>query len=127
MDNAAIWIVIAIIAGAIVGGLFGAIGFSSETEVEVPGETVTIIECTDGSFVDDSMNCPDIVINGNTTEVEVEVEVEVPIDAESLYLDPAIEEVYDELDDDDDFLTCGDFEYDEDEIEVTSVKSIATG
>jgi hypothetical protein len=119
-EQTAIWVVLSVIVGLVVGGLFGAIGFSDTVEVEVPGETQTIIECADGSFVDDSTNCPDIVIPNETTEIEVEVEV--PIDAESLYLMPAIDEVFDELDDEDDFLTCKDFEYDEDEIEVTTVK-----
>ena len=116
-----VWFAIAVIAALVVGGGFGAVLFGED--VEVPGETEVVVQCSDGTFTDDSIFCPDLVISNDTsTETEVEVEVEVEMSAEDQWLNPAIDDVYSELDDDDDFLTCDKFEYDEDEIEITKIR-----
>lgn len=54
-------------------------------------------------------------------EVET-VEVEVPVADASLFLDGAKKAVFDELGDEDDFLTCNGHEYDEDEVSIQRVK-----
>jgi len=122
MENAGLTLVIISFIALLVGFGSGALLLGGETEVEVPGETITVIECSDGSFVDDSANCPQIALALpiNNTEI-VEIEVEVPMDLEEEYLNPAIDDLFDELDRDDDFLTCGDFEYDDSEIDVTKI------
>lgn len=63
------------------------------------------------------------IVPGSTVEVEriVNNTVEVEVANADLFLDAAIAEVYEELGDEDDFLTCGRVEYDEDEIELSRV------
>lgn len=66
-----------------------------EVEVEVPGETITVIEYV------------------NQTVVE-----EVEVSSESLWLDRAWEQILDEYDNSDAFYTCNGHEYDDNEFDV---------
>ena len=121
MENAAIWLSVIGVAGVILGLIFGGALLSTTevVEIDVPGETQLVVQCSDGSLVDNSADCPPEVIPEDSEPMEKIVEVE--IDLEDTYLWPAIDDIFDELDRDDEFLTCEEFEYDDSEIEVTKV------
>ncbi len=107
MDNTIAWAMMAILL--IVGAIGGFVIAPDAIEVPgkdvpgepypVPGETIEIIK-----------------------EVPAEsITVEVKVPAESLYLDTAFEDLFEEYDRDSDWLSCDEFEYDDDEVEHTTV------
>jgi len=100
-----VWVLL--ILGLLVGGSFGAVFYSAVSPVKIVYE--------DRDVPGEEIEVPGETVYTNQT-------VEVPFADASLFLDEAIDEVFDELDDDDKFLTCGRHEFDDDEVSVSRVK-----
>ena len=95
-NNTNIWLIGVICL--IVGSLFAFAVFPRTVETTVPGPSVNVPG-------------PTVYIDKNVTVI-----VEVP-NADAL-LSQAQDDAWDELKDDDNFLTCSSTEYDEDEVEI---------
>lgn len=63
------------------------------------------------------------VYQDRIVEVQTNHTVEVPVADASLFLDQALADLKDEFGDDDDFLTCGGHEFDEDEVSISRVNT----
>lgn len=71
---------------------------TEEVQVEVPGSTDTVY------------------VNQTVT-----VEKEVPLNADETYLNPAIADVFDEFDNDGEFLTCDGYEFDDSDVSIGNI------
>ena len=87
---------ILIVAFLLIGAVGGVILTPNET-IEVPGAEVEVV-----------------------TEVPVNVSIEVPVADVSVYLDQAVDDFMDYVDDEE-LFTCGDYEYNLDEISISRV------
>lgn len=104
MDKGTSALTIAVLA-LLVGGSLGAVITSIATPVkEVPYEVEKLVEVP-----------VEVPVAGEPETIEVEVP------NANLFLDSAIEEVFDEYGDDEDFLTCSGHEFDEDEVVLNRV------
>ncbi len=103
MENAG-WIIAIVGVIALLVGLYGGNLFNSQTEI-VQGDTVEI-------------EVPGETIYVNQT---VETEVEVMLDGEETWLNPALDDLFDEYDRNADWLTCGDYEFDDNDVESSTV------
>lgn len=105
MENAAGGIAIAAVIGLLIGLYGGYLFLQNEVEIEIPGETIEVPG-------------EEVIVYVNQT---VETEVEVMLDGEETWLNPALEDLFDEYDRDRDWLTCGDHEFDDSDVEASTV------
>jgi len=101
MSSTTAWLITIAVLALIVGGISGVALFPQEVTKTVNAPT------------------PDPVVQYvNQTVTE---EVSVPINVEDTYLTPALSEIFDEFDRDDDFLTCDGDNYDRDEVSISRI------
>jgi len=100
MEKTWLWLIL----GLLIGSVVMSTGYSLFSPVKVVYQDVEV----------------EVPVPGPETIVEVPTET-IVADA-TLFLDEATAAVFDEIGDDDDFLTCGGHEFDEDEVSVARVK-----
>lgn len=101
MEKVYAWAILALFVGLVLGGIFSVQLFPKEVEVEP--------DCPSSPVCEVCEVCPE-----STVCEEVE-----PEEIERDYRNEAYLSVLEEIGDEDEFLTCEDYEYDADEVEVS--------
>jgi hypothetical protein len=103
-QSATTLVVLASIVCLLLGGVVGALAFPTTKEVPVIKEVVKEVQ-----------------VPGPTVYVDKEVFKEVPVNVKTGYRDDAVKDFMTEVEDNDDFLVCGDESYDFDQVKLSKV------
>jgi len=106
MSEVTPWVIVSVFAGLLLGGFFTYGLFPNEVEVEVPvPQTCPAIE------IPTAEECP-------ICEPE---EIEIEVANADKFIEQAKKDLFDEIGDDDEFLTCGEYEFDEEEVAISKI------